>query len=84
MGFTIEPINREASIVEISLHAFNVEKATDFLNTLTTVYMERGLEKKNQIATNTISFIDDQLLGITDSLRTAETVLQDFRTKMQS
>ncbi|MGE5316882.1 MAG: GumC family protein, partial [Chloroflexota bacterium] len=78
--FTIEPINREASIVEISLQGNNVNKAADFLNALTREYLQRSLEKKNQIATNTILFIDDQLLGITDSLRIAESDLQQFRT----
>ncbi|HOI88784.1 MAG TPA: Wzz/FepE/Etk N-terminal domain-containing protein, partial [Lentimicrobium sp.] len=80
MGYTIEPINREASIVEISMKTTNVRKAADFLNTLTATYLQRGLEKKNQIATNTINFIDDQLLGITDSLQMAESNLQQFRT----
>ena len=42
--------------------------------------MDRNLEKKNQIATNTINFIDEQLLGITDSLQMAEFNLQQFRT----
>jgi hypothetical protein len=62
-GFTIEPINRESSIVEISMKNPNAEKAADFLNMLTSVYLRRSLEKKNQIATNTINFIDAQLLG---------------------
>ncbi len=79
-NFIIEPINREASIVEISLQSNNVQKASDFLNALTTEYLERSLEKKNQIATNTILFIDEQLLGITDSLQIAESDLQQFRT----
>lgn len=79
-GYTIEPINREASIVEISMKSTNSQKAADFLNSLTTSYLQRSLEKKNQIATNTINFIDDQLLGITDSLQMAESNLQQFRT----
>lgn len=78
--FLIEPINREASIVKISLQSNNVQKASDFLNALTTEYLERSLERKNQIATNTILFIDEQLLGITDSLEIAESDLQQFRT----
>lgn len=79
-GFTIEPINRESSIVEISMKNPNSKKAADFLNMLTNVYLRRSLEKKNQIATNTIDFIDAQLLGITDSLQMAESNLQRFRT----
>ncbi len=44
------------------------------------VYIRRGLEEKNQIAENTIRFIDRQLEDMADSLRSAELHLQDFRT----
>ncbi|MDZ7776200.1 MAG: polysaccharide biosynthesis tyrosine autokinase [Bacteroidales bacterium] len=79
--FTIEPINREASILRLSIKGENKQKSVDFLNKLTEVYMDRGLEKKNQIATKTIEFIDDQLIDIKDSLEKAETKLQEFRLK---
>jgi uncharacterized protein involved in exopolysaccharide biosynthesis len=61
----------------------NSQKAVDFLNQLTHEYIRQGLEKKNQIAINTILFIDGQLLEIRDSLNTNETVLQNFRTNNQ-
>ncbi|MBU2466964.1 MAG: hypothetical protein KJ615_11515, partial [Bacteroidetes bacterium] len=79
-GFTIEPINREASILEISLKGNIKEKSADFLNRLTSLYLQRGLDKKNQIAENTIEFIDQQLVDIQDSLSKAEIDLQDFQT----
>ena len=78
--FTIEPINRDASILKISLKSFNEQKAVDFLNYLTSEYLNRGLEKKNLIAINTIQFIDNQLMDITDSLSYSEVELQDFQT----
>ncbi|HNW53329.1 MAG TPA: GNVR domain-containing protein, partial [Bacteroidales bacterium] len=82
-GYEIEPINKEASIVEISLKGNNPQKAVDFLNQLTREYIRQGLEKKNQIAINTILFIDGQLMEIRDSLNTNENVLQNFRTSNQ-
>jgi len=82
-GYEIEPINKEASIVEISLKGNNSQKAVDFLNQLTREYIRQGLEKKNQIAINTIIFIDSQLSEIRDSLNTNENVLQNFRTSNQ-
>ncbi|MCF8309302.1 MAG: hypothetical protein K9I68_09865, partial [Bacteroidales bacterium] len=80
-GFSIEPINREASIVRLSMQNDNKQKAVDFLNTLTDEYLERGLEKKNKIASKTIEFIDDQLKDIKDSLSKSEKKLQKFRSK---
>ncbi len=54
-------------------------KDADFLNKLIEVYTRIGLEEKNQIAVNTIRFIDEQLKGISDSLTVAASSLQDFR-----
>ena len=75
----LEPINREASIIEISIKGDNKQKLTDYLNELTRQYLLRGIEKKNKIADNTIRFIDSELVDITDSLTFAETRLQNFR-----
>ena len=75
----IEAINRDASILEISVKGNNSKKIIDFLNTLIETYLERSLEKKNLIASSTIGFIDAQLGDIADSLSVAEASLQDFR-----
>lgn len=75
----LEPINREASIIEISIKGGNTEKLSDYLNELTSQYLLRGMEKKNQIAENTIRFINSELIDITDSLTYTEGELQDFR-----
>jgi uncharacterized protein involved in exopolysaccharide biosynthesis len=48
---------------------------------LTREYLAQGLEKKNLIATNTIRFIDEQLMDISDSLRFSEMELQDFKSQ---
>lgn len=79
MVLKIEPINKDASIVEISLRGNNIQKSVDFLNMLTTVYLNRGLEKKNRVAIKTIDFISSQLTNIKDSLNVAEINLQDYR-----
>ena len=79
-SFDIEPINKDASILKISLKGNNVKKSVDFLNMLTYEYVQSGLDKKNKIAINTINFIDYELKGIADTLNYAEKSLQDFRT----
>ncbi|HPI85861.1 MAG TPA: Wzz/FepE/Etk N-terminal domain-containing protein [Bacteroidales bacterium] len=80
-GLNIEPINKDASILKISLRGFNEAKAVAFLNMLTREYLAQGLEKKNLIASNTIRFIDEQLMDISDSLNYAEMELQDYRSQ---
>lgn len=81
--FTVEPINKESSIVQITMTGMNPRKTADFLNALTKEYMGRSLDRKNMEATNTIMFIDGQMLGITDSLQLAETDLQQFKQMNQ-
>ncbi len=69
-----------STILRITTLNNNVKLAVDFLNALTNAYLQKGIERKNQIATNTIQFIDNQLTDITDSLTVSEKSLQDFRS----
>ncbi len=80
---TVEPLNPDVSIVEVTFEATNAERASDFLNRLTENYIYQGLDEKNQIAHNTIRFIDQQIDVTTDSLYLAESSLQEFRSKHQ-
>jgi capsular exopolysaccharide synthesis family protein len=80
-GFSIERVNKEASILMIKITGGNVDKLADFLNALTKEYIEKGLEKKNLAAARTIAFIDKELKGITDSLTFSEKELQEFKAK---
>jgi len=71
----------QSSIYEISITENNTQKGIDFLNKLAINSVNYTLEKKNQIANNTIKFIDNQLIGVTDSLSKAKKVLQNFRSR---
>jgi capsular exopolysaccharide synthesis family protein len=72
-----------SSMLAITMRGNNVDKLCDFLNLLSQVYLEKGIEKKNLIAESTINFIDSQLGDVSDSLRTSETVLQSYKTTNQ-
>jgi tyrosine-protein kinase Etk/Wzc len=71
--------SKNSSIITVSIEGNNIQKSADFLNALTHEYLLRGLEKKNQIADNTIRFIDSQLGEVSDSLYFSEKRLQDYR-----
>ncbi|NSW93824.1 MAG: polysaccharide biosynthesis tyrosine autokinase [Bacteroidales bacterium] len=76
---SVAPIEEDASLVRLSTTGFVPEQEADYLNMLMDVYLEFGLEYKNQTATQTIDFIEDQLGSISDSLRRAESELENFR-----
>jgi len=76
---SITPIEEEASLVTLSTSGFVPEQEVDYLNKLMDVYIQFGLEFKNKTAAQTIEFIENQLVTISDSLHLAEGDLESFR-----
>ncbi|WP_430809890.1 MULTISPECIES: GumC family protein [unclassified Carboxylicivirga] len=72
--------SRSGSVLELSLMGTNRARDVDFLNSLTDVFQDLSLEKKNAEADRQIQFINSQLVGITDSLVITENELQQFRS----
>jgi capsular exopolysaccharide synthesis family protein len=75
----VELLSRTGSILKVSLSGTNPSKDVDFLNMLSEVFQSISLDKKNNEAIRRIQFIDDQLIGISDSLQITENKLQQFR-----
>lgn len=76
---SIAQSTKTSSIINLSILGHNPHKITDYLNQLLNEYMERNLEQKNLVSENTVIFIDEQLIGIQDSLNKAEFDLQVFQ-----
>lgn len=76
---SLKSVSDDASMVSLEINAACPEKARIFLNKHLEMYLQRTLDKKNQVATNTINFIDRQLTSIADSLDITESTLQNFR-----
>jgi hypothetical protein len=77
---TVEQLSRTGSVLQLSLQGSNRQKDVDFLNNLAEVFQALSLDKKNIEAVRRIQFIDDQLIGISDSLSITENKLQQFRS----
>lgn len=78
-GLRVTPIDKDATLVNLTSSGFVPEQEVDYLNKLMEIYVNQGLEDKNQIADSTIKFINQQLYIISDSLKEAEDRLQNFR-----
>lgn len=76
---SVAPIEEEATLVSLSISGLVPEQEADYLNTLMREYINQGLDWKNEAASNTIDFINDQLGFISDSLRLAEDDMERFR-----
>ncbi|GAF03664.1 GumC family protein [Saccharicrinis fermentans] len=79
----VNPVNPEVSVVQLALKSASPAKGVDFIHTLTEIYLNKNLERKNHLAYNTIAFINSQLEEISDSLSFAENNLEEFRASNQ-
>lgn len=77
---TVELVSKGGSLLRLKLEGTNRAKDADFLNKLVESFQGISLDKKNTEANRRIRFIDDQLVGITDSLLLTENRLQQFRS----
>jgi capsular exopolysaccharide synthesis family protein len=76
----VELVSRDGSVLQISMLGTNPVKDVDFLNKHLEGFQAISLNKKNAEANRRIQFIDDQLVGISDSLSMTESRLQQFRS----
>lgn len=79
----IELEDEQSSVISISLDGPVPQKSVHFLVRLIDIYKKQGLDEKNQVATNTIDFIDGELVSISDSLEKAEQELALFKSENQ-
>lgn len=75
----INPINKETSILKLSIKGKTPKKNIIILDKVTEIYIRSGLDEKNIMAVNTIYFIDDQLAVIQDSLTNIENQIKSFK-----
>lgn len=78
---SVIPIDKDASLVTLSVSGSEPGQEADYLNKLMREYIDYGVDNKNQTADSTIKFIDKQIGYISDSLTLAEEKLESFRLK---
>lgn len=76
----VELVSRDGSVLQVRMLGTNPEKDVDFLNKHLDGFQAISLNKKNTEANRRIQFIEDQLIGISDSLSITENKLQQFRS----
>jgi tyrosine-protein kinase Etk/Wzc len=75
----VEPMNKDATIITVTVQDKIPARAVDFLNTLGKVYINRDIKDKTSVAGLTLKFIDEQLQDISKTLNTTELELQKFK-----
>ena len=76
---SVSPYREGSSIIYISSTGINPKKITAFLGTVSDIYLEQSLERKNEIAERTIAFIETQLKQVADTLKENQRQLMEFK-----
>ncbi len=80
---TVEPAenqDKEARILQLLVEDNVVSKGVKFLDALIHAYKLDDLKKKNERGINSMQFVDKQIAGISDSLKSAAVALQNFKS----
>ncbi len=76
---TVAPPEKDGHIVDLAIVGQVPSKEMAFLSKLMDTYRESELYKQQQKGYKTISFIDDQIGNVSDSLRRVESSMESFR-----
>src|SRR5690606_9748464 len=76
---SISPVNKDASVLNLSIVDAVPEKAEDIIDKLIEVYNREAVEDKNQLAQNTVRFIDERLLYLEKELEDVERNVEAYK-----
>jgi capsular exopolysaccharide synthesis family protein len=80
-NISVTTVNDKSNLLNVKIAGTNPQRLVEFLNTLSLVYIQFGLNEKTRASENTVQFIDSQISGIVDSLQQAGRDFTDFRTQ---
>jgi len=72
-----------SNLINVGLVDTHPKKAADYLNELSTVFIQFGLIEKNKRSASTVKFIDNQLTGVIDTLNETGRNFTSFRSQNQ-
>ena len=78
---SVTSTNKLSSVVTLTFGDEVPRRAEDILNELITVYDHASIDDKNQLAINTLSFVENRLLHVRKELDSAENKLQQYKTR---
>lgn len=74
----VKLMNELARTLEITVKDYNPEKAADILNNISEEFIDFEKENKRASSQSVINFINEQLMQISDTLKTSENGIQSY------
>lgn len=72
-------VTEGSTVLALSLVSETPQRDCEFLDKLAEIYLLQNLEQKNEVAENSIRFINEQLENLQASLQVSEGAMTDFR-----
>jgi tyrosine-protein kinase Etk/Wzc len=72
---------KESNILEPTITSTKPEKAKDILQKMVDVYNEYNLSDKREVSQNTLAFIEERLLSLTNELSKVEQNVEEYKTR---
>lgn len=76
----VSPTSKQSTVITVELPSTVPKKGEDFINRLFVVYKNASLEDKNQVAQNTLTFVDERLGLVTKQLDSVEKNIEQYKT----
>ncbi|MBO4690496.1 MAG: polysaccharide biosynthesis tyrosine autokinase [Paludibacteraceae bacterium] len=72
-------VSQGSTVLALSMVSETPQRDCEFIDKLAEIYLLQNLEHKNEVADNSIRFINEQLKNIQSSLQISEGAMTDFR-----
>ena len=72
-------VTEGSTVLALSLVSETPQRDCEFIDKLAKIYLLQNLEQKNEVAENSIRFINEQLDNLQESLQVSEGAMTDFR-----
>ena len=72
-------VSEGSTVLALSLTSETPQRDCEYLDKLAQIYLLQNLEQKNEVAENSIKFINEQLQNLQASLQVSEGAMTDFR-----
>lgn len=79
-NFQVAEAREKASILKLTLKENVPQRGVDIVNAILSVYIQNNIEKKNQLAANSLDFIENQLTVISKELDSLEADIKLFKS----
>jgi capsular exopolysaccharide synthesis family protein len=77
----ISPSSKQSTVIDLSILGEVPKRGEDILNELLKVYNQAAIQDKNQLAANTLKFVNERLAYVSNDLDSVERVLQNFKAR---